>query len=566
MCPGDSPSQRPTTASRALTETAPEPQGVPRGGVGQRPNLVITGFMATGKTRVGRMMAKRLGRPFLDMDAEIETRAGKSIPRIFAEDGESAFRQAEATLCREVSNQQGWVVATGGGALLDADSRAAVLGSSTVVCLTCEPNEILARLKEGDEPSRPLLDVADPAAEIERLLAQRRPAYAAIPWQVDTTRLSVARVVEKVAQLENVVTLPVRHPGGMYPIHVGSGLLDQVGGALRATGVLEGSAVAVVSNPVVAPLHGARVIDTLAAAGLRPFTCSVPDGERHKTVHTVIDLYGQFLDHQLDRSGTVLALGGGVTGDIAGFAAATFMRGVRFAQVPTTVLAMADSSVGGKTGVDLPQGKNLAGAFKQPAMVLIDVDVLGTLPSEEIRSGMVEVLKHGVIADPGLFGELALPPADIRSPITPVQLARTLRVKIDIVEKDPYERGRRAALNLGHTVGHSLERLSEYTLRHGEAVGIGMVAAARIAAALGRAGSQVAEEIEAALAAWGLPVRCPPHDVDTIWAAMAHDKKRRGRVLRWVLPRAIGQVEISEDVPQHVVRAVLLEMGARREG
>jgi 3-dehydroquinate synthase len=342
-----------------------------------------------------------------------------------------------------------------------------------------------------------------------------------------------------------------------------------VGGALRATGVPEGTSVAVVSNPTVAPLYGAQVETSLRSAGLQPFVCSIPDGEQHKTLATIATLYDQFLAGGLDRSGTVLSLGGGVTGDVAGLAAATFMRGVRFAQVPTTLLAMVDASVGAKTGVDLPQGKNLVGAFKQPALVVVDPTVLATLPVAELRSGMAEMIKHGVIGAPALFAELEAvslhsPFSILDSPfsISASQIARSLHVKIDMVEEDPFEGGRRAVLNLGHTVGHALERLSGFTLRHGEAVGIGMVAAARIAAELRRAAPALAGRIEEVLSAWGLPVRCPSFEADAIWEAMAHDKKRRGRSLRWVLPRAIGQVEITEDVPRDVVLAVLRDLGA----
>jgi shikimate kinase/3-dehydroquinate synthase len=358
-------------------------------------------------------------------------------------------------------------------------------------------------------------------------------------------------------EIARAITLPVRYPGGEYAIHVGDGLLAHVGRALRAAGVPAGR-VAVVSNPVVAPLYSAQVEEALRTTGFRPFSCSVPDGEQHKTLGSVAALYAQFLDGGLDRGGTVLALGGGVTGDVAGFAAASFMRGVRFVQVPTTLLAMVDSSVGGKTGVDLPQGKNLVGAFKQPALVVIDPTVLATLPAEEIRSGMAELIKHGVIGDPDLLEGANAPTCpDVQ------QIARALRVKIAVVEEDPFERGRRAVLNLGHTVGHALESLSAYRLRHGEAVGIGMVAAARIAGELGRADASLVGRIEAALSTWGLPVRCPPFDADAIWNAMTHDKKRRGRALRWILPLAIGQVEINENVPPQVVKSVLCNLGAR---
>jgi 3-dehydroquinate synthase len=313
----------------------------------------------------------------------------------------------------------------------------------------------------------------------------------------------------------------------------------------------------------VEPLCGAQLEASLRAAGYQPVTCSIPDGEEYKTLDTVAGLYDQFLDGGLDRGSGVISLGGGVTGDIAGFAAATFMRGIPFVQVPTTLLSMVDASVGGKVGVDLPQGKNLAGAFKQPTLVIIDPGVLATLPAEEVRSGMSEAIKHGIISAPDLFAELESPHPGSRSPMSVSQLKRALEVKIQVIEVDPFEQGRRAVLNLGHTVAHALERLSDFRLRHGEAVAVGMVAAARISAELGRAEPSLPGRIETALAARGLPVRCPPFDVNDIWEAMAHDKKRRGRSLRWVLPHAIGHVEITEAVPRQVVTSVLTGMGAR---
>jgi shikimate kinase/3-dehydroquinate synthase len=531
-------------------------------------NVVVTGFMGTGKTTVGREVARRLGRPFVDMDTEIEARAGKSIPRLFAEDGEAAFRQMEAALCQELSVQQGLVIATGGGALVDPVNRAWMMESGTVVCLTCDVDEILRRVKGAGNSDRPLLDVADPRAEIEQLVEMRHEAYAAIPWQIDTAGLSIEEVAARVVEIAGVITLPVRYPGGQYEIQIGSGLLAHVGGSLRALDVPEGSRVAVVSNPLVAPLYGAQVEDALQLAGFQPFVCSMPDGEQHKTLAIVATLYEQFLAGGLDRSGTVLSLGGGVTGDVAGFAAATFMRGVRFVQVPTTLLAMVDASVGGKTGVDLRQGKNLVGVFKQPALVVIDPTVLVTLPAEEIRSGLAEVIKHGVIGAPDLFAKLEAKAGRLsswREKDGVGWIARSLRVKIRIVEEDPFEQGCRAVLNLGHTVGHALEKLSGFALRHGEAVSIGMAVAARIAVEQGRADPSLADRIEAVLLAWGLPVRCPPFAADAIWRAMGHDKKRQGRALRWVLPRAIGEVEITEDVTPHIIRAVLCSMGARCE-
>ncbi|NLE46447.1 MAG: 3-dehydroquinate synthase [Chloroflexi bacterium] len=530
-------------------------------------NIVLTGFMGAGKTTIGREVARRLNAHFIDMDDEIEQRAGKSIPAIFAEDGEATFRDMESALCEELSQQQGLVIATGGGALIDPSNRAVMTRSGTVVCLTCAPDEILQRVTPAAAPDRPLLNVRDMRAEIERLLAARVDAYAAIPWQIDTTSLSVSDIAERVIALADVITLPVDYPGGSYNIHIGDGLLDRVGEAMRLAGIPADSRVAVVSNPIVTPLYATRVSDALCSSGFTPIVCSVPDGEQHKTLATVSHLYGQFLVGGLDRSCTVVALGGGVTGDIAGFAAATFMRGIRFTQTPTTLLAMVDSSVGGKTGVDLPQGKNLVGAFKQPALVIIDPTTLSTLPPVEIRSGLAEVIKHGVIGDAGLFDALHRSGGQIAvwwGARAAEWIARALAVKIAIVQEDPFEHGRRAVLNLGHTAGHALEQLSGFSMRHGEAVGIGMVVAARIAVALGMADPELTNRITAILEQWHLPIRCPPYAVDAIWEAMSHDKKRRGRSLRWILPRAIGEVSVHDDVPSEVVRQVLIQIGAKQ--
>lgn len=533
-------------------------------------NLVLTGFMGTGKSAVGQEAARRMRREFVDMDAVIEARAGKSISRIFAEDGEPAFRQMEAALCEELSARDGLVIATGGGALVNPANRAAMMRSGVVICLNAEPDEILHRVCKGAidraPADRPLLQVADPRARIVELLAARREAYAAIPWQVETTGLAVEEVAARVLAIASFETLTVRYPGGEYPIHIGVGTLAHAGGALRAAGAPEGGRVAVVSNPTVAPLYGGRVEESLRAAGFQPFACTIPDGEPYKTLATVEALYGQFLAGGLDRSGTVLALGGGVVGDVAGFAAATFMRGVRFAQAPTTLLAMVDASVGGKTGVDLQQGKNLVGAFKQPSVVVIDPAALATLPPDEFRCGMAEVIKHGIIGDERLFAELELAGQQANElPIAKAQplITRALKVKIAIVEEDPFETGRRAVLNLGHTTGHALEQLSGYEMRHGDAVSIGIVAAARIAVELGRAEPTLPERIEAALGRWGLPTRCPPFAADAIWDAMAHDKKKQGHSLRWALPRAVGIVEIVEQVPEDIVKTILRRLGAR---
>ena len=524
-----------------------------------RRNIVLTGFMGTGKTAVGRAVGRILGREFVDMDELIAARAGKPIPRIFAEDGEEAFRRMERALCRELSARDGLVIATGGGALVDPENRAQMMKTSIVVCLTASRDEIVRRLSETDTSARPLLG-DDPGAAVDRLLEARRAAYASFPWRVDTTGLSIDEVARRVIAIAAEIALTVRHPGGSYPIRIGAGLLDRLGALLREE-VGAAGRVAIVTNTVVAPLYGARVEEALRDAGFAPFACVIPDGEAHKRLDTVERLYELFLAGGLDRSGTVVSLGGGVTGDIAGFAAATFMRGVRFVQVPTTLLAMVDASVGGKTGVDLDQGKNLVGAFNQPALVLIDPNALSTLPAAELANGIAEMIKHGIIGAPDLFAALERDPAP--RPIPAAGIGRALRVKIEIVEQDPYEQGPRAVLNLGHTVGHALERLSEFELSHGRAVAIGMVAAARIAVQLKLAEPGLVDRIENILSAWGLPIRVPEFPPDRVIAAMAHDKKKQHGRLRFILPRRIGAVEIVDDVPPAVIRTVLDEMKAR---
>lgn len=522
-------------------------------------NIVITGFMGTGKSKVGLEVARRLGREFVDMDALIEQKVGMTIPEIFAQRGEGFFRQQERQLCQELAERRGLVIATGGGALIPEENRRALGKSGLLVCLTCEVEELLRRLAQVED--RPLLDVADRRERIETLLAQRREAYNRIPHHVDTTGLTVEEVAEKVIELlksEAIVErIPVRTPTGGYEVHLGKGLLAQVGELARQQG-LRGR-VALVTNPTVGDLYASTVIVGLREAGFEPVVCQVPDGEVYKTLDTVSSLYDQFIESGLDRYGAVLALGGGVIGDLAGFAAATYMRGVPLVQLPTTLLAMVDASIGGKVAVDHPRGKNLIGAFKQPELVVIDPLALTTLDKVEMRSGWAEVIKAGMIGSLSLFEHLEERGDEPSLSV----IGEAIRVKVAIVEEDPYERGRRAVLNLGHTFGHALEVLSGFTLRHGEAVSIGMMAATRTAIALGLCEETVEGRLAALLQRFGLPTRYEGHEPREIWNAMATDKKKRGRKLRFVLPRAIGQVVVTDQVPRTVVLDVLEKLRER---
>lgn len=528
-------------------------------------NVVLTGFMGVGKSTVGAAVAERMARPLVDMDVEIEARLGKPIHRVFGDDSERVFREHERALCQELAERNGLVIATGGGSLVDPKNRDPMAKHGTIVCLTCEIEELLRRL--NGKPSRPLIDQENLRASVEVLLAKRGKTYASLPWHVDTTDRSVDEIVDEVVDLASNRTLTVRDPGGPYPIHLGPGLLPHLGDAVRSAGLRAGSMTVLVSNEVVFPLHGEAAAASLAAAGYPVESCVLPDGERHKSTETVLGLYDALVRHGLDRHGAVIGLGGGVTGDVAGFAAATYLRGVRYVHVPTTLLAMVDASVGGKTGVDLPAGKNLVGAFKQPDLVLIDPRVLATLSEREIHSGLAEMLKHGIIGDPSLLADVAdgmLDEEDWTGYRTADLIERALRVKIAVVEEDPFEHDRRAVLNLGHTVAHALEVVSRYTLRHGDAVAIGLVAAARIAIEAGVAQPELVESIERVLKQTHLPISCPPHAVDEIVEAMSRDKKRAGDEIRWVLPRTIGHVTTGHVVPEPAICEVLIAMGARR--
>ena len=516
-------------------------------------NIVITGFMGTGKTAVGRAVARLLGREFVDIDERIEKEAGASVQQIFVREGQETFRGMERDVCRELSERQDLVIATGGGTLIDQENRELMMKSGIVICLLASTEEIMNRLTGTGVSKRPLLEGSDLRGTIETLLQERREIYHSFPWQVDTTNMTVEEVAKRVIEISRSVTIPVSSPAGGYEIMIGDGLLDRLGLILK--GKITGR-IAIVTNTVVSPLYATTLERSLRDARFDPFICVIPDGESHKRIETVEHLYEEFLAGGLDRGGTVISLGGGVTGDIAGFAAATFMRGVKFVQVPTTLLAMVDASVGGKTGVDLPQGKNLVGAFKFPQLVLIDPRVLTTLPEKEIRNGAAEAIKHGILADVDLFDHLRGGPLQF----SPQVIERILMVKVKIVEEDPYERGRREVLNLGHTVGHAIEQVSGFSLPHGEAVAIGLVAAARIAVRLSLADSQLVDRIEGALSAWGLPTRVPQVSVDEIIASMAHDKKRLSGRLRFVIPRKISRVEVVDDVPEEAIRAVLTEM------
>ncbi len=516
-------------------------------------NVILTGFMGTGKTAVGRIVARRMGWQFLDTDEEIERHEGMSIPELFQKHGEDYFRVLEQAWCRNLGSMREVVVATGGGMPVSPVNRKMLFAAGTPIHLTCSPAEIRARV--GSAISRPLLDGKDVGRTIEELLQKRRPAYSAVPFHVDTTALSEDEAAERVIAIVkhsgdtvNYTAVTTSDRGG-YPLLLGHGALHRIGDVLRDRGIT--SRLAVVTDTNVAPLYLHDVMSSLESVGFAPFACTIEAGEQSKSLAGLTDLYSAFVAGGLDRRGAVVALGGGVVGDLAGFAAATYMRGVALVQCPTTLLAMVDSSVGGKTGIDLVQGKNLAGSFKQPLAVVADTKTLHTLPPSETRMGMAELIKHAVIGDPDVFRLL-----ERGVPLSPELVQRSVAVKIRVVETDPFESGLREVLNLGHTVGHALEKCSRYGMAHGDAVAVGIVAAARISARMGLCSEDVVERIERLLGAVGLPLRHRFSPKDLIEAMLADKKVVEGR-MRFVLISDVGAVVHGRSVDPGLVEEIL---------
>lgn len=347
-----------------------------------------------------------------------------------------------------------------------------------------------------------------------------------------------------------------------YPIVIGAGELRSIGPRLARLGT--GARVALISDQTVLRLHGATVRESLLTAGFRVAEIEVPDGEKAKTLAVAEQCWNHCLDAGLDRAGTVLALGGGAVGDLAGFVAATYMRGVSLVQLPTTLLAQVDASVGGKTAIDHPRAKNLIGVFHQPRLVIIDPAVLVTLPDREYRSGLAEVIKHGIILDADYFADIEAGMEKILRRDLPTLeriIARSCRLKAGVVEVDELEGDRRALLNYGHTVGHALEAVTDYARwLHGEAVSLGMVAAGRIAQRLGLTSPDAVQRQVNLLRAVGLPVSLDGPSPGAIVAAMGHDKKVRGGKVPFVLAPKIGESRLSFDVPLEAVLEILKEL------
>ncbi len=521
-----------------------------------RPRVLLSGPMGSGKSTVAGLVAAALDVPVRDLDAEIEARVGGSVAGIFADHGEDAFRVVEAEVLDALvaeTAETGAAIALGGGAVTSRALRRARLRDAVLVTLDAPADVLAGRI--GDARTRPLLAGRDATLALAALREARHDAYAECHGVIDTAALTPAEVAARVVALVSNAGVVVALGARTYRIEVGDGARHALAERIRAHA--RGACV-LVTDEVVGAQWGGPLRDALALAGLDVVPVTLPRGEAAKTLAGAARIWDAALGAGVDRDAMVVALGGGAIGDVAGFAASTLLRGVAFAQVPSTLLAMVDSSVGGKTGIDRPEGKNLVGTFHQPRFVLCDVGLLATLPSAERRAGLGEVVKCALLSGEAALAALERDAMDLLAGV-PDATERAIRMaiglKADVVAEDELEtRGTRILLNLGHTVGHALEAQSGYALRHGEAVALGLVAAARVSVRLGLADASLGARITSLLGALRLPTDLDAHLAPTTWGWLGADKKRSGGKVRFLAPAAPGDVRVVPLAPTDVER------------
>jgi shikimate kinase / 3-dehydroquinate synthase len=489
-------------------------------------HIFLYGSAGAGKSTIGENLARSLNLPFVDSDRVIESIVGISIPELTEKHGMETVRDFETKAIKQIidDKEKESVVALGGGALLRDENRLLIESNGKIVLLSATFETLFQRLQE-DINKRPVL-AGDLKTKLASYLEGRAEHYASFPLKIQVDEKDIEQIVNEIK-----IALGRYHLSAM-------GEYDVIVGDLSNLPNLQNTII--VTDENVATLHAKTIRD------LKIKTIVVPAGEEHKNLETVHHLWKSFLENGLDRKSTVIAIGGGVIGDMTGFAASAYMRGIDWIAVPTTLLSMVDASLGGKTGFDLPEGKNLIGAFHPPKLVLADVQFLKTLPERELISGMAEVVKHGIISDPELF-ELCNNGLDwVKNNLEEI-VKRAMAVKIKVIEDDPYEKGFRAALNLGHTLGHAVELVSKFKLRHGEAIAIGMVVEAKYSARIGLASRSVVEAIVSALKELNLPTQIPDEmPREEIIKAMRVDKKKNAKAFRFALPVEIGKVELVD--------------------
>ena len=549
-----------------------------------RNRIFLIGFSGVGKSAVGRSVGRLLGWEFADADELIVERAGKAVERIFGEDGEPAFREMERAAIAELAARRNVVVSTGAGSVMLDESREAMLRAGLVVALEARPETIYARLtsiakREGAEAMvRPMLRSDDPLGRIEWLKRERQWAYALAHWVVPTDGVGVEQAALEVVRAWRKIgaadawhgdpdlAATVTVDAGAYPVFVGWDTLEaQLGPRLAESG-FSGRAYIICDSHVVHP-YGRAAQRSLHKAGIEMGMFTFPAGEASKSLATATALYEWLASRRVERRDAIVAVGGGVVGDLAGYVAATFLRGIRLVQAPTSLTAMVDSSIGGKTGVDLPVAKNMVGAFHHPAMVLADVSALRTLPERALREGWAEAIKHGLALEASLvdvYEERAESLLALDPELTTEVVARNAAVKARIVTEDERETsGRRQLLNYGHTIGHGIEAAAGYdAYLHGEAVAIGMTGAARLGMTEGVTPAELVERQASLLARFGLPSSYAGVAPEAVIDAMSRDKKTSAGQVSWVFLDGVGRSSLHRGVPPESVERVVRELMA----
>lgn len=532
--------------------------------------IVLVGLSGAGKSTVGAMLAEALGWTLIDTDAEIERVEQRTVAEIFKHSGEAAFRGIERRVLSHALERSAVVIATGGGAVINDEvwNEHGLGHSETLtVWLDAPPDVLIQRLSDQQRRDRagavrPLLQGDDPLGGLTAMRRGRAPYYRRADLAIPVQTMEVTTVVRLLAEAveqAGVWQIVLDMPGGTSRVQVGTGVRDQLATVI-ASRWPGARTVWVIADEHVAKHHLEPAVHLLDSAGITTRPVTFPAGESSKSLAGLRHLYDALLGGGVERTDVVVALGGGVTGDLAGFVAATVLRGVGLVQVPTNVLSMVDSSVGGKTGINHSTGKNLIGAFYQPPEVVIDPAYLETLPDRQYRNGWAEIIKHGLIepsTPAGKSGLLELIEAnavslrDRSSPVLPEIIRRNVEIKASVVHADEREEGLRAILNFGHTIGHAVEAAG-YKLLHGEAVAVGLHGAMRLAVKLDRVDASDADRVRDILAAFGLPVSVRA-DPDEIRAYMRQDKKRVAGDQQWVLPVRHGGVAIERGVPLSAV-------------
>ena len=523
-------------------------------------NIILGGFMATGKSSVGRRLAIVLGYDFLDLDTLIAAEEGMPISQLFTMRGEDTFRALESRMVERVAGRMGCVVATGGGTIVNPRNLETLKRSGVVVALTADPDTILARI--GPTEDRPMLWGGDKRERVRLLLEQRAEAYAKADLIVDASARTIDHVVNHILEFlslhhviagRTTINLPsmaesfrIALGPRSHEVIIGPGLLGEVGRLVKDLGLAQTGIL--LTNPEDNRLFGERVVQSLADAGFTVRCVELAEREEAKGLETLGWLYRQMAAARLERRSPVFALGGVVTGEIAGFAAATYLRGLPLIQIPTSPIAQVDTSIGGKVAVNLPEGKNLVGAFYQPRQVITDVEALVSRPARDFRAGLAEVVKIAAIRDPELFEYLEknveeVLSQDLRALVRFVR--RACEIKASIVEADEWETDVRSILNFGHTVGHAVEAATGYQgPNHGEAVAMGMVVAASMAVLRRICPVEALDRLRKLLQAFGLPTSLPV-DAAEVLRFVRYDKKIQDRQVRFVLLKDIGDSVIA---------------------